>query len=194
MKISQLISSLDAGVSVNSTNRQRFEDEYGVLKTSAVTYGTFAPNENKVILPEELSRARTKPKKDSIIISRMNTSQLVGASVYIDEDYDELYLPDRLWQAVRANDNFSMEYVALAISTKSFRDKLTSIATGTSSSMKNLPKSAFMELEIPLPPIEVQHEMVNESKEQTKWLTGAKNTILFMENKIQQTLASVWGG
>lgn len=193
VKMSQLISSLDAGVSVNSTNRQRVEGEYGVLKTSAVTYGTFAPNENKVILPEELSRARTKPKKDSIIISRMNTSQLVGASVYIDEDYDELYLPDRLWQAVRASDNFSMEYVALVISTKSFRDKLTSIATGTSSSMKNLPKSAFMELEIPLPPIEVQHEMVNESKEQTKWLTGAKNTILFMENKIQQTLASVWG-
>jgi hypothetical protein len=28
----------------------------------------------------------------------MNTEQLVGASAYIDKNYPNLFIPDRLWQ------------------------------------------------------------------------------------------------
>ena len=40
-RLSYLIKSMDAGVSVNSEDRQAEKGEFGILKTSAVTSGVF---------------------------------------------------------------------------------------------------------------------------------------------------------
>ena len=100
VSLKDIILSLDAGVSVNSENRDKNHDEKGILKTSAVTNRMFNPKEHKTILSHEVVRAKVSPKKGNIIVSRMNTKELVGASSYIDRDYEDLFLPDRLWQAV----------------------------------------------------------------------------------------------
>ncbi len=194
MKLSTLIQSLDAGVSVNSENRPRKSGEYGVLKTSSVSYSQFRPEENKKIISSELTRARVKPKKDCIIISRMNTEQLVGASCYIDKDYGDLFLPDRLWQAVRATDNFSMKYLSLVIASRSFRQALSNISSGTSGSMKNIPKPTFLNLQIPLPPLDIQEKFVSEFGEEESIAESNKGLIDIYEKKIEALLDEVRGG
>lgn len=95
VSLKDIILSLDAGVSVNSENRDKNHDEKGILKTSAVTNRMFNPKEHKTILSHEVVRAKVSPKKGNIIVSRMNTKELVGASSYIDRDYEDLFLPDR---------------------------------------------------------------------------------------------------
>jgi type I restriction enzyme, S subunit len=95
-KIKDLVKSLDAGVSVNSEDRSIQNGEIGILKVSAVSYGQFLPSEHKVALTEEHHRLTIYPKKNCILISRANTPYLVGASVYIDRDYPNLFLPDKL--------------------------------------------------------------------------------------------------
>lgn len=87
-----IIKSINAGASVNSEDRPAKDGEFGILKTSCVSTGVFRPEENKAILEKELSLAKVNPKKDRIIISRMNTPQLVGASGYIAHSYPNLFL------------------------------------------------------------------------------------------------------
>jgi len=191
VKLSDVFKSLDTGVSVNSANHPRSGDEHGVLKTSAVTYGIFLPGENKAVLQDELKRAKTNPRKDSIIISRMNTEQLVGASAYINQDYDNLYLPDRLWQASTDRNDVLVQFISFVIAGDPFRRKLSGIASGTSGSMKNISQKAFLGLEIPLPPIDTQKQITAEFTEEQKIVESNQKLIDIYEGKIQDLIANI---
>ncbi len=94
-----VVTALEAGVSVNSIDTEPTIDTPCVLKTSALVDGRFLPNEAKVIEPRDIGRARTSAKGDTILISRMNTPMLVGEVAYVARDFDSLYLPDRVWMA-----------------------------------------------------------------------------------------------
>ncbi len=152
-KIKDLIKSLDTGVSVNSENKSIQNGEIGVLKVSAVSYGKFLPSEHKVALTEEVHRLTIYPKKDRILISRANTPDLVGASVYIDRDYPSLFLPDKLWQTEPRHNDFSIRWLSYLISSDDYRLKISSHATGTSMSMKNISKVDLLNIEIIIPPL-----------------------------------------
>jgi type I restriction enzyme, S subunit len=86
--LSRLVAKLESGVSVNAEDRACGADEIGVLKTSCVNGGQFDPRENKVVLDcSEIRRVELNPRRDSILISRMNTFDLVGECAYVDTDY-----------------------------------------------------------------------------------------------------------
>ncbi|MCP3137787.1 restriction endonuclease subunit S [Pyxidicoccus xibeiensis] len=159
-KLSDLIAELESGVSVNSEDRPTSPGEIGVLKTSAVTYGRFNPQENKAVIPPDLSRVRTTPRTGEIIISRMNTQSLVGASVYVDRDYPHLFLPDRLWQTVfRQPDALSTQWLSYVLASPKIRERMSAMATGTSGSMKNLTKGQLLSLDVNVPPLPEQHKI-----------------------------------
>jgi type I restriction enzyme, S subunit len=153
IELNQLVSSLDSGVSVNAEDRQASEDEIGVLKISSVSYGQFNPRENKAVLSEEVSRVSINPKKDRIIISRANTPNLVGANVYIDRDYPNLFLPDLLWQIEPRDNNFYVRWLSYLLSSTTYRVKIQNLAAGSSTSMIKITKSSLLKLEIIIPPL-----------------------------------------
>ena len=155
--LASFISSLDAGVSVNSGDRSANENEFGILKTSCVTNGVFEPNENKVVFKmEEISRLKEPVLENTIIISRMNTPALVGANVYINRGYANYFLPDRLW-AAKPTSIGNLKFIAYILGSGKGRLALSDLATGTSGSMKNISKPAVLRLELRAP----------EEKEQT---------------------------
>ncbi len=157
--IKDFVKSLDAGVSVNGEDRLIKNGEIGVLKVSAVSYGTFIPNEHKVVYLEEIHRLTIYPKKDRILISRANTPTLVGANVYIDRDYPNLFLPDKLWQIEPLHNNFSVRWLSYLIASDDSKTKISSYATGTSMGMKNISKINFLNIEIIVPPISEQYKI-----------------------------------
>ena len=159
--LSYLIKSMDAGISVNSEDRRAEKGEYGVLKTSAVTSGFFNSEENKAIVVSEIKRAKVSPIKDRIIISRMNTPALVGANAYVPETRKDLFLPDRLWQLEPKSDHVNMRWLSFVLGSPKYRLKLSSIATGTSNSMKNITKEDVMRLQILLPPLHEQKSIAD---------------------------------
>ncbi|MES2568089.1 MAG: N-6 DNA methylase [Bacteroidota bacterium] len=193
VELGDIIDSLEAGVSVNSESRKADISEYGILKTSSVTYGIFNAEANKVILSTELKRAKCNPKKDSIIISRMNTEQLVGASAYIDKDYPNLFIPDRLWQTVISRKDVSVKFIHLIISSDSYRNKISDMCAGTSGSMKNITKGDMFALTIPFPPLNEQLEIVKCIQEEQALVNGNKLLIELFEQKIKNKIAEVWG-
>lgn len=184
--LKNIITELKSGVSVNSEDKTCEKGEYGILKTSCVSKGKFLSSENKKIIDSDLKRAKLNPKKGLIIISRMNTPDLVGEIGYVDKDYDNLFIPDRLWQTV-----FSVEVVsrwlAYLLTTYRLRNTIKNIATGTSNSMKNISKDKFLNIEIDYPPyieqrkiadilstwdkaIELKEKLIDQKKEQKRGL------------------------
>lgn len=155
--LAKLITSLSAGVSVNSTDRHPNDTEYAVLKTSCVSGDKFDPKQRKaVVLTEEIDRLKEPLKGDSIIISRMNTPSLVGANAYIPYPLDKTYLPDRLWQVNVKNEMVNMRWLSIWFSSSHIRFLLSNLATGTSGSMKNITKGDVLALKILIPPLTEQ--------------------------------------
>ena len=157
-RVKDLIESLESGVSVNGTDDAPSANEPAVLKVSAVTYGIFDPQASKPIRSEmELRRAKCNPRSGEIIISRSNAPSMVGASAYVRDDFPHRFLPDKLWQTIqKENISTDMRWLSFFLASPWTRYRLSSLATGTSSSMKNITKSELMTLPLPIPPLSEQ--------------------------------------
>ncbi|HCE4761780.1 TPA: restriction endonuclease subunit S [Vibrio parahaemolyticus] len=185
-RVGDLLSGLESGVSVNGEDRQLTHGEKGVLKVSAVSYGVFNENAAKVITDgEELKRAKTHPKKGQIIISRSNTEELVGASAYVEANFDNLYLPDKLWQTIPAPDA-DMKWLSYVLASEHSRYTLSNLATGTSGSMKNITKGELLGLKIGIPPLLEQRKI---AKILSTWDKAIATTGKLIETSKQQKKA-----
>jgi type I restriction enzyme S subunit len=174
--LEKTIKNLSSGVSVNSEDIPAHGENFGILKTSSVSKGSFHPDENKSIIEEDIYRAKVNPKKDAILISRMNTPKLVGESGYIEKDYPNLFVPDRLWM-VEINSNHSAKLISFLLSSSQMMDSISNICTGTSGSMKNISKGNFLNLLITLPKKEEQlkiAEVLNSIKNKLQSLKKKK--------------------
>ncbi len=146
------------GKSVGGEQRQIKDNEKAVLKISAVTTGVFNSLEYKVVEGSELPETLVNPLKGNLLFSRANTRELVGATCIVDEDYEYLFLPDKLWRLDLKLDMASNWYLKFLLTHEGFRENLRKVATGTSGSMLNISKAKLKQLKIPLPPINLQNQ------------------------------------
>lgn len=158
MAIGYDIAKIESGTSVNAAYYSATETEKGVLKTSCVYNFSFDPNENKCVEEYDSERVSCPLKKDTIIVSRMNTPELVGACGYVKESSDNIYLPDRLWQ-ISFLGKINPEYAWRYLCSTGVRWILGQVATGSSNSMKNLSQEQFKKIAMPLPSLSEQHEI-----------------------------------
>lgn len=157
--LSSDIEDLEAGISVNSSEEESDASFGGpaVLKTSAVSNGKFIPSECKPILQRDVARTKLSPRADSVIVSRMNTIELVGECGYVPRDFPSLFVPDRLWMTrFRPGSRISAKWLAFVLSSPASRRMIRNIASGTSGSMKNIGKEAFLAVQIAFPPPDEQ--------------------------------------
>ena len=170
LRLKYVIASIESGVSVNASPSAVEEGKIGVLKTSSVSKYSFRPEENKEVNLEELDRVSCPVRANTIIVSRMNTPELVGACGYVEQDYPNLFLPDRLWQ-VHFVDSVVVKYVWYYLSSNYIRNYYSSLSSGTSSSMQNISQGQFENARLILPPPEVQLDIVDFlDKKLTKFL------------------------
>lgn len=177
-------NTVESGVSVNAADKPVDNSEqYGVLKTSAVSKFVFIPTEHKQVNLEEYRRVSCPVRADSIIASRMNTPELVGACGYVQNNYPNLFLPDRLWQ-ITFKDGLSPKYAWYYLSGIRVRQYISSLSTGTSSSMQNISQSQYGNIFITIPSIEEQSEI-------TKYLDEKCRSVDVLIAKKQQYLNEI---
>ena len=153
-----LILKIESGTSVNATDVPAVNGELGVLKTSCVYHGDFDPAQNKAVLPSEYARVSCPVRKMHLVVSRMNTPDLVGLAGLVKQDHENLFLPDRLWQV-------SVHGIHPALChywTHSYyyRVQVQMACSGTSSSMQNLSQDQFKNFFVPIPPAPEQVEIL----------------------------------
>jgi type I restriction enzyme S subunit len=144
---------LRSGVSVNSENSPTADDSPGILKTSCVYGNRFRPEENKCVLETEFDRLACPVTRDSLVISRMNTPELVGSCGYVQTDHTNLFLPDRLWIArFSKHESLNGKFAWYLVTSHLLASLTAALATGTSDSMKNLTHEAFLDIPVGVPP------------------------------------------
>lgn len=166
-----------SGVSVNAAPWASCPGELGVLKTGAVSKGWFDPTENKAVLEaSERARLQTPVVGDRVLVNRANTPSLVGSAVYVREAHSNLYLSDKLWSLDFAANN---DFMALALSTRHYREQVKQLAVGASSSMQNLSYGDFLTLTVQVPSKSEQARIVqkftSQSRNDTALVTQAQD-------------------
>ena len=191
MKLDSLIDHLEAGVSVNSEEGEVAEGDYGILKTSSVSMGYFIPTEVKKVVQKDQYRLKAPVRKNTIIISRMNTVELVGANAFVDDKIENTFLPDRLWQTQISNLDVNVKYLWYILSSPNYRSRISDLCTGTSNSMKNISKKSFLNIEVPLPMKVEQDKIVQKldiisssTKSMEKYLIRSKSLLKSLINQV----------
>lgn len=149
-RLKTVVTRVESGVSVNASQSAASEGIIGVLKTNSVSKYAFDPTENKEVNSDELNRVACPVQANTIIVSRMNTPELVGACGYVEKDYPLLYLPDRLWQ-VHFVDSVSVKYIYYYLCSNYIKNYYASLSSGTSSSMQNISQGQFLNAAVLLP-------------------------------------------
>ena len=151
--VSYYIKALTAGKSLAGEE----ECANKVLKTGAATYDEFDATQVKN-LPVDYTPVPEHLLKDGdIIISRMNTAELVGATAYVWKAPLNTYLPDRLWRA-ELQPNANAIFVWQMLIQPSTKEQIRREASGTSGSMKNISKPGLLGLHVKKVPIELQDQ------------------------------------
>ncbi|MBK8317464.1 MAG: restriction endonuclease subunit S [Betaproteobacteria bacterium] len=158
--LEDLLSDSESGWSPKCEAEPRRDGEWGVLKVSAVTWGTFNPNENKRLPLSLEARPACEVKSGDFMLSRANTAELVARSVIAPDNCPEkLLMSDKI---VRLNllDNALKPWVNLVNNSDLARTYYKERATGTSDSMRNVSRQVIHELPIPLPSLKVQERVL----------------------------------
>lgn len=186
--LAALVIGLDAGVSVNSADKDKdaHAHDKSILKTSCVMNGKFLPEEHKRIHPRDIHRAKLNPRKDSIVISRMNTPALVGECGYIENDYPNLFLPDRLWMTKHeARSSLCVQWLSYLLSFGPINRAIKETATGTSGSMKNISKGSLLAVQVPLPP-DAEQRAIASALSKVDALLAAQDKLIAKKRDIKQ--------
>ena len=134
-------------------------NEWGVIKVSAISWDHFLEDQNKLYSEQSPEDITAKIKIGDFIISRANTSQLVGKSVVVKSLSKNLLLSDKtIW--FEFSKLILYDYLNLCNNSFYARAYYASKGTGSSPSMKNITRAHMNELVIPIPPQPEQKRIV----------------------------------
>ncbi|MHB0924735.1 MAG: restriction endonuclease subunit S [Bellilinea sp.] len=165
-RLRDVIQDLQNGWSPICLDRPVKGNEWGVLKLGSVSFGIFDPLANKALPKETKPRVKYEVKKGDVLISRSNTLSLVGASAFVDTEIERIIIPDLIFRVIWKDKSLVRgDFLATVLQTPPLRMQIESSANGTSPTMKKVTKPALLDLEIPLPSLSVQEEIMQRVKE-----------------------------
>jgi len=156
--LGDLLADIEAGKSFRAEPRQARDDEWGVIKVSAMTWGEFRGYENKAVPKGRYVDPRYEIHEGDLLLSRANTVDYVGAVVLVGKTRPRLLLSDKSMRLMPVS-GVSNRWLLLALSSRVVRNQLEPLATGTSDSMRNISQTKVRSLRIPLPPADEQESI-----------------------------------
>lgn len=161
-KIKRLVKTFEQGWSPQCEGFPVETDrEWGVLKVGCVNGGIFRPEENKSLPPELEPIPTLGIAKGDLLISRANTRELVGGAAVAKQDHKNLLLCDKLYRLRFPPIVCSPAFIAMYLGTSMARGQIELEATGASSSMLNIAQSTILDLELALPGVQEQRDIVS---------------------------------
>ena len=156
-KLDGLLRSIDSGHSPVCHTRKRLNQEWCVLKLSALTGSEYHESEHKV-LPEEVAPDQTvEVRRGDLLISRKNTADLVGTAAYVWDTQGKALLPDLIFRLNVADSNrLNSVYLWGLLTLPVKRVQIKALASGSAGSMPNISKARLRTLDIEVPPLDRQ--------------------------------------
>jgi type I restriction enzyme S subunit len=150
LPLKTFIAEIENGWSPACENRPAIDDEWGVLKLGAVSFGSYNESENKALPPMLEPKVEYEVQVGDFLMSRANTTSLVGACVLVEQTRPKLMLSDKIFRFIfRDLPHINRHYLEHVFKSPALRSQIENGATGTSQTMKNISKEKVLNLLIP---------------------------------------------
>ena len=163
--VGDLLEGIEAGKSFKCHSRPAGPNEWGVVKVSAMTWGSFDERENKAVLSDDLADPRWEIRPGDLLLSRANTTEYVGATVLVGQCRSHLLLSDKSMRLL-SKPNVDKAWLQLALSAPEMRAQMSAVATGTSDSMRNISQQKVLNVRVNVPSLDDQRRIVAEVERQ----------------------------
>jgi type I restriction enzyme S subunit len=181
----------EAGSSFKCEEIPVSNEEWGVIKVSAVSWDIFLEDKNKVYSKTQPEDISAKINIGDFLISRANTSELVGKSVVVKSITKNLLLSDKTIR-FKFSDFVILDYVHICNNFPQYaRDYYARMGTGSSPSMKNITREHMKNLLIPLPPLSEQNRIVQKLDELMQYCNDLEASIKQSQQQNEKLLQQV---
>ncbi|MCU0278852.1 MAG: restriction endonuclease subunit S [Candidatus Nanopelagicales bacterium] len=174
--LGSLLSDIEAGKSYSAGGRPAGADEMGVIKVSAMTWGRFRADENKVLPPGTRIDPRWVVRGGDLLLSRANTSEYVGACVLVPRDHSNLILSDKSLRLIPV-DGVQAAWLVRCLRSRPVREQIQRLATGTKDSMRNISQEKLRSIRLALPPPEERARLVTELDRLFSFIEAAERAV-----------------
>lgn len=180
---------IEAGKSFKCDERPPEHDEVGVVKVSAVTWGTFDELASKTCTEPERIDDRFFIRPGDFLFSRANTIQLVGACVIVHDTSRRLMLSDKILR-FRFRDVIPA-WILYVLRSEWGRSEIERLATGNQESMRNIGQERISAIRVPIPPLGEQRRIVAEIESQLTRLDAAVAALHLARRRLVRYRAAV---
>lgn len=131
-----------------------------IIKTSAVSYGTFDPSESKPLPLEYDPPSAHRILPSDLLFTRASGSiDMIGVATFVPEIGQELFLPDKVWRTELATTSpLTLHYLYAAFLSPRFRSYVANEASGASG-VRNISKMKVLRFAVPVPSYGEQQQL-----------------------------------
>lgn len=171
--LGDVVERVEAGKSFRCEPRPATDDEWGVIKVSAMTWGEFRQEEQKAVPFGREVDTRHEIRAGDILVSRANTPEYVGAPVLVRKTRPRLLLSDKSLRLVPVP-GVCRDWLISVLSAPLVRQQITAKATGSKDSMRNISQKDLLSVRVPVPPEKEQPRLAEHADEMLSGIEGVE--------------------
>ena len=138
-----IVKAIEAGKSPKASSLPAEQDEFGVLKVSAVGASGYFPEENKALLNIKDFMDTAVVTEGDFLVTRANAQpQGVARTCIVEQTPPNLMLSDKTWRLIFTSDAPSKRFVLAWTKLPKFRSHIDTLCSGTEA--KNISQEKFL--------------------------------------------------
>jgi type I restriction enzyme S subunit len=167
------------------------DEDWGVLKTTAIQAGAFLPEHNKH-LPKHLApRPQTEVKTGDILITCAGPRVRCGVACMVRHTRPRLMMSGKMYRFRVSPDHMDARYLEAFLLTSTATRAIDKIKTGGSDSGLNLTHDRFRPLPVPVAPLNEQRRIMDTVEELTSDLDAGVAALERVQAKLKHYRAAV---
>ena len=187
-----VLTAIEAGKSFKCEERVPNSHEIGVVKVSAVTWGSYDEQESKTCLNSDRVEARYFVRPGDFLFSRANTIELVGACVIAHKVTQKIMLSDKILRFHFVGEVLP-QWVLYSLRSDIGRMEIQCLATGNQESMRNIGQDRIRQIAFAFPSLNEQREVVDEVERRLSVIEELQATVeanLTRADRLRQSILS----
>ncbi len=172
-----LVDRIDQGWSPQCENRTADDDEWAIIKLSAVSHGAFIPEEHKALPATAEPDEGLVVREGDLLITRANTPELVGDCCVVVRTRPRLMLCDLVYRVSSALTLAHRRFICYFLISDAGRAPIEMDARGSSQSMVKLSQRHLACWPIPVPPADEIESVVAHLDALTTQIDAARQSL-----------------
>ena len=159
VELASLLSSIGQGWSPDCESAPANSGDWGVLKTTAITWSGYSDQENKALPPTLKAKPDLEVMNGDILMTRAGPASRVGVVAYVDSTRKQLMISDKMYR-LRVLPSDVASYLALALSSQVVQSEIGRTLSGMAESQTNITQAIVSRLTVFRPTFDEQIAIV----------------------------------